>query len=143
MDARDRSNGESARRTRVEDEVLEILHRADRPPTAGEQVRAWSHDARRALGQLGGGDRFAVLRGPLGALGGALLLALAGAFVRGSSPLLALLLGFASFVLFCSLWFGRGPGVAAGNRWRGRDLGPPPFRPDPFRRRGRGGWPRR
>ncbi len=130
MDVQDRSpEGEPPKRSRVEDEVLEILQKADRPPTVADQVRAKAREGKVTLGRAAiSQDRFD-LRGPLGALLGSLL--------RGVSPLLASLLGVLAFALFCSLWFAPSTGPGTGNRWRGRDLGDLPGRPPtPFHRPG-------
>jgi len=138
MDVQDRSpEGEPPKRSRVEDEVLEILQKADRPPTVADQVRAKAREGKVTLGRAAiSQDRFD-LRGPLGALLGAVAVALLGSLLRGVSPLLASLLGVLAFALFCSLWFAPSTGPGTGNRWRGRDLGDLPGRPPtPFRRPG-------
>jgi len=136
MELHDRPpQGDSPKRSRLEDEVLEILHKADRPPTVVDQVRTRARHGRVALGRVAADRGRFDPRGPLAPLLGALGVAILGALVHGASPLLASLLGLVSFGLFCSLWFAPSTGPGTGNRWRGRDLGDLPGRPPtPLRR---------
>lgn len=119
---RDRAD-EQPRRTRLEDEVREILVRADhptslrdhvqrrtarRPPMRAKQRAAWTPAA------LGGGLSWIA----------SMAFALLGVMVQSSSPLLGGLFGIASAVALAMLWLRRG-GASAGpapKRWRGRDL---------------------
>lgn len=111
-----------APRTRLEDEVLEILHRAERPPSLADRVQreAWRYRGRLAR-------RSVPLRAPR-ALGpgafllGSLLVAAVGALVHDAVPLLGFLAGLLSFALLVLLWVPRFGGGAGGKRWRGRDL---------------------
>ena len=138
MDVQDHPpQGEPPRRSRVEDEVLEILQKADRPPTVADQVRSKAREGKVSLGRAAAHQGRFDLRGPLAPLLGAVALALLGSLVRGASPLAASLLGVFAFAVFCSLWFAPSTGPGTGNRWRGRDLGDLPGRPPtPFRRPG-------
>lgn len=113
----------SAGRSRVESEVLEILERADRDPTIADKVRAKSLETRVALGRRAtpGCPRNLT---PSLLLLGSVLLAIAAAALRGVSPLLAILLGFASFGMLAALWFDRGQSMPSVSKWRGRDLDP-------------------
>jgi len=113
----------SAGRSRVETEVLEILERADRDPTIADRMRAKTLETRVALNRRSAPGRPANLT-PGILLAGSVLLAIAAAALRGVSPLLAVLLGFASFGMLAALWFDRGQSLPSGSRWRGRDLGP-------------------
>ncbi len=138
MDVQDRSpQGDPPKRSRLEDEVLEILQKADRPPTVADQVRFKARESKVSLGWAAASRGRFDLRGPLAPLVGAVAVALLGALVRDVSPLLASLLGVVAFGLFCSVWFAPSTGSGTGNRWRGRDLGDLPGRPPtPFRRPG-------
>ncbi len=137
MDVHDhQSEGDGPKRSRVEDEVLEILQKADRPPTIADQVRLRAQEGRVTLGRATAGRSVLDLQGPLAPLVGAVGAALLGALVRGLSPLLATLLGVVAFALFCSVWFAASTGPGSGNRWRGRDLGDLPGRPSSWRRPG-------
>lgn len=110
-------------RSRVESEVLEILERADRDPTIADKVRAKSWETRVALGRPTAPARSGTLT-PGMLLIGSVLLAVAAAALRGVSPLLAILLGLASFGMLAALWFDRGHSLPSASRWRGRDLDP-------------------
>lgn len=112
------------RRTRLEDEVLEILTRADRPPTTLEKIRSWRWrrgrwGARRRLGRrrsvrFGNGAWLLA-----SAIAGILALILA-----GPSPLLARILAILCIVCFAvpivTRW--RKPDEPEIKRWRGRDI---------------------
>lgn len=111
-------------RSRLEDEVLEILVRADQQP-----ISLRDHVRRRTAGRAspaGGGaaSRFGLDRlGPGAFWIGSLAAAFLGMLTRDASPLLAALLGLVSAVLFAALWFRRsGSGPLEAKRWRGRDL---------------------
>jgi hypothetical protein len=115
------------RRSRMEDEVLEILYRADRPPTTGEKARARIDEARVAARRSLGAHRFgrSFRAGPLALLIGSLLLAIAAAALRSVAPPLAVLLGLGSAGMLLAIWFDRRPRPSASTRWRGRDLDGP------------------
>ena len=119
-------------RSRLEDEVLEILVRTDQPPSLRDHIRRKA--ARRRHARLAGvaRDLPAVARGlgPGAMLVGALAVAVLAALLRPSSPLFAQLLAVASVALLGGVYLlrsrgGRGPRV---KQWRGRDidLSPPP-----------------
>lgn len=122
------------RRSRLEDEVLEILHRTDQPASFGDHVRRKSARQRR--------DRLDRARGavtptggvfpldPTTSLVGCLIAAFLALLFRDISALLSTLLAIVSIGLL--LWpivdrFRR-PQQADIKRWRGRDvdLSPPP-----------------
>lgn len=115
------------RRSRMEDEVLEILYRADRPPTTGEKARARIDEARFAARRSFATKRFgpSVRIGPLALMIGSLVLAVAAAALRGAAAPLAVLLGFGSAAMLLAIWFDRRPRPSASTRWRGRDLDGP------------------
>lgn len=133
---------EHGHRSRLEDEVIEILTRADRPPTFAERARAnvrraqqvlnrrLRHNRRNVLGRLGMGSWLLV--SAVAAIG-ALVLA-------DSSPFLARLLAIVAIAAFAVpivvRW--RHPGEPEVKRWRGKDVdfrdGPPDVL-DEFRRR--------
>lgn len=115
------------RRSRVEDEVREILERVDRPPTVVEQVRSQAisgqASVKRSLEQRAD-KRFSW--SPRGAIAASLMLAIAALLAHGAVPVLADLLGIAAFAALASLWFVRSsspPPPSA--RWRGQDLAGP------------------
>lgn len=120
------------RRSRVEDEVLEILARADRPPTPSEQARARLDEARfaarRSMTRRQGWRD--VARSPIALLAGSLLLAVLAAFARSFAPPIGVLLGLASAAAFFAVWFERRPRPSGPTRWRGRDLDAGPRLPD-------------
>lgn len=120
------------RRSRMEDEVLEILYRADRPPTTGEKARARIDEARFAARQslTTRRHRRSFRAGPLALIVGSLLLAAAAAALRSVVPPLAVLLGLGSAVMLLAIWFDRRPRPSASTRWRGRDLDSGPRLPD-------------
>jgi hypothetical protein len=112
------------RRTRLEDEVLEILTRADRPPTRLEKLRSW----RWRRGRWGTSRR--LRRGRSTGFGnGSWLLASAIAGILalvldGPSPLIARILAILCIVCFAvpivARW--RKPDEPEIKRWRGRDI---------------------
>jgi hypothetical protein len=109
-------------RSRVEEEIIEILERADRPPTVIDQVRGHA-----ALGQAS--VRHSLQRGvhvswsPRAAIATAFLLALAALVVRGPVPVLAAILAVLSFAALVSLWFVRSvTPPPSGPKWRGQDM---------------------
>lgn len=123
---RDRGpSGDQPPRSRLEDEVLEILVRSEQPTSLADHVR------RRTARRSGGPPPRAGRPFPgVGSVGpGTLLIASVGAAVlaavaRPESPLLAFLLGLGSAILFGAIWVRRfgGPGGPEVQRWRGRDL---------------------
>lgn len=116
----------------MEDEVLEILYRADRPPTTGEKARARIDEARFAARQTISAQRVqrSVRVGPLALIVGSLLLAIVAAVLRSVVPPLAVLLGFVSAAMLLAVWFNRRPRPSESTRWRGQDLDPGPRLPD-------------
>ncbi|HEU5431171.1 MAG TPA: hypothetical protein VFU81_05880 [Thermomicrobiales bacterium] len=111
-------------RSRLEDEVLEILTRADRPPTMQERLRRAARDARRPLGHAARFVPGAIAIGPGLLLAASFALAFLGSLVSGPSHLLGFLFGLASFVCLALLWAPRYNTGSGPKRWRGRDLGP-------------------
>lgn len=138
MDLDDRpSPDQPPKRSRVEDEIREILHKADRPPTVVEQMRSRARSGRGTLLAAAAKQRRFDVRGPLAPLLGTLGVAILAVLIQGVSSFLAFLLGLIAFGLFCSLWIAPSTGPGPGNRWRGRDLSDLPGRPPtPFRRPG-------
>ncbi len=116
------------RRSRMEDEVLEILYRADRPPTTGEKARARIEEARFTARQTISSQRRgrSIRLGPLALIVGSLALAIVAAMLRSAVPFLAVVLGLASVAMLLAVWFDRRPQPPSGMRWRGRDLDPGP-----------------
>lgn len=132
MTDRDRAGDQpTPPRSRLEDEVLEILVRTDQPTSLGDHVRRKAQRQRRSrfdnaarsvpsFGSAGPGTFLVVC----------LALALLASIVRDSSALLATLLVLASVASLAMVAVRRrgaagGPGVRT---WRGRDLdfSPPP-----------------
>ncbi|MCC6313324.1 MAG: hypothetical protein IT337_04885 [Thermomicrobiales bacterium] len=112
----------SPRRSRLEDEVIEILNKTDRPPTVVDRAKARAAESQATL--LREFRRPSTLqRPPLAMLAVSLVLAIAAALVSGIAPFLGILLGLASFAALASLWFQRTPAASSPPRWRGRDMG--------------------
>ena len=119
-------------RSRLEDEVLEILVRTDQPTSLRDHMRRKTRERRRsqvaaaARSIPGLGTGF----GPGSYLVGCLILALLATLVESSSPLLAQLLAIGSVVSLVMIWVSRyrTPGGSGMKQWRGReiDLRPPP-----------------
>ena len=114
------------RRSRLEDEVLEILHRSDRPPTFPERMRATTRRTVQGLRVR----RFSIWRDIASQFdSGSWLIVAVGlgivAFlVRDASPLLArtlALLSLGLIVLAIVRSFAR-PQRGTVKRWRGRDI---------------------
>lgn len=131
MTDRDRAGGEPApRRSRLEDEVREILVRADQPASFTDHVRRKAQQQRRE--RIAGAGRV-VPRidtfGPGAFLIGCFVAAFLATLVRSSSPLLAQLLAVGSVALLAMVWVRPGSsGRSRIKQWRGRDidLSPPP-----------------
>lgn len=123
---RDREpSGEQPPRSRLEDEVLEILVRAEQPTSLADHVRR--RTARRPGGPPPRGGRTLPGLGGVGPgtlLIASLVAALLATLARPESPLLAFLLGLGSALLFGAIWVRRyaGPSGPEVKRWRGRDL---------------------
>jgi hypothetical protein len=124
-------------RSRLEDEVLEILVRTDQPVSFRDHLRRKQRARRRSQlrSAVGPGSRLADLAaraGPGTFLVGSLVLAIVAAQVRSTSALLAALLAIASIALLVALYIPRFGGPRRGQikQWRGRDIdlgphGPP------------------
>ena len=125
------------RSSRVEREVLEILERANTPPSPVESMQATVRRQRAsASSRLSIGARHGwwprnwpqdLLR-----LAAALVLAIAAAMIAEAFRFGALVLAIASAIAFFSLWAQpRTSGLGKPTRWRGRDLNerddPPSF----------------
>lgn len=132
------------RRTRLEDEIREILERSDRPPS---NVIKFKSRVRR--NRLSTRQRLETLRGhgivtDLNILIAAVVLAVLGFVLGDSSRALGRLLAFASVAAFVWLFvrYFRRPDHRSVKTWRGRDVDfSPPRRPDWLDRRF--GGPRR
>jgi hypothetical protein len=130
---RDRAGQPPSPRSRLEDEVLEILVRADQPTSIQDHLRRKAERARMAAAPRGANPfRSPSLSriGPGGFLIGAFVLAFLATLVRSASPLLATLFVLAALASFAMLWVRRyaAPAGSDAKRWRGRDLdlSPPP-----------------
>lgn len=114
-------------RTRLEDEVLEILQRTDTPVSMSEHVRRKVAQERRERAQRWRAEATS-LPSRLGAFSGIFGFAILGflAFLlRDASPLLATVLGILSVVvLFLPVVdrYRNGPQASSPKRWRGRDM---------------------
>jgi hypothetical protein len=114
-------------RTRLEDEVLEILQRTDTPVSMSEHVRRKVAQERRERAQRWRNEALS-LPSRLGAFSGIFGFAILGflAFlVRDASPLLATILAVLSvIVLFLPVVdrYRNGPQSSSSKRWRGRDM---------------------
>jgi hypothetical protein len=124
--------------SRLEDEVLEILHRTDRPVSNVVKFRSRVRSNRNSFR-----DRFRIPTGRLHVTGlsllvASLVLAVLAAFVDDSSPLLGQVLALGSIAAFVWLYVRgfRGPDRNSTKSWRGRDIDfSPSSRPDWLNRR--------
>jgi hypothetical protein len=113
------------RRSRLEDEVLEILYRTDRPPTARDRIRArLQARAAKARAVARRHDKVAVQVDSGVLLIACLAAAMLAYLVSDASPLAGRLLGLLSVALLLipivrSLV---GPQSARKKQWRGRDV---------------------
>jgi hypothetical protein len=124
----------TGKRSRLEDEVLEILYRSDRPPTANERLRASLRQTSRSLrtrrsgfigrivDRLDSGLWLAVF----------VVLGIVAFFIKNTSPFLArvlVVICLAMLVLAIVRSFRR-PNRGQVKTWRGRDIDfSPPTRP--------------
>ena len=125
------------RSSRLEREVLEILERANTPPSPVESMQATVRRQRAsASARLSGGGRpgWWPRNWPqdLFRLATALVLAIAAAMIAEAFRFGGLVLAIASAIAFFSLWVQpRTSGLGKPTRWRGRDLNdrddPPSF----------------
>lgn len=132
-DHNDASEPSSPRRSRLDDELRDILIKADQPTSLADHVRRKTQMPRARQRPTPVEPILASVRH---LSGGALLIAsLVVAFVaswtRDTSALLATLLAIMSVALLASIFVGqhRGPGQSDVKQWRGRDLdlgSPPP-----------------
>jgi hypothetical protein len=124
----------TGRRSRLEDEVLEILYRSDRPPSFTDRLRAtlrrwqgspWTRPSTFV--------HFVSARADSGIwLAAIVVLGVAAFFVRNASPFLARGLAiFCLVVLLAAIVQSfRRPDRGTAKRWRGRDIDySPPSRP--------------
>ena len=121
-------------RSRVENEIIEILERVDRQPSVIEQVRASSLSRQTALRQTINQRRMVRLT-PRVAILASLVLAIVAIALRGSVPWLAALMAVASFLALISLWFNRVDPSLGPPKWRGQDLGAGPTALEQWRAR--------
>lgn len=132
MTDRDRAGDQpTPPRSRLEDEVLEILVRADQPTSLGDHVRRKARQQRRTRFERAARSvPTPTTAGPGVFLVGCLVLALLASIVRESSALLAGLLVLASVASLAMVAVRRhgGAGGSSVKTWRGRDLdfNPPP-----------------
>ncbi|MER3438548.1 MAG: hypothetical protein C4346_13720 [Chloroflexota bacterium] len=121
----------SRKHSRLEEEIEEILMKADRPPTPWERLRAFLRRRPRVLSAARARSRLHRLEG--GAfLAGAALTAVAAFLLRDASHLLARSLAVIAVILLLTpivLSFA-GPRNESAKRWRGREIiDVPPSRP--------------
>jgi hypothetical protein len=113
-------------RTRLEEEVLEILQRTDQPISFSDHVRRKvAQERRQRLGRWQDGVASLPSRlSGFSGLVGCLILAFLAFLVRDLSPLLATILAVASVVclLLPIVQRFRGPTSPSGQRWRGQDV---------------------
>ena len=114
------------RRSRLEDEVLEILYRSDRPPSFSDRARSAGRRAAASLRtrrSLGVGDLVSRLDAGMW-LAVCVGLGIVAYLVRDASPFLARVFAvacLAMIVLAIVRSFGR-PDRGSMKRWRGRDV---------------------
>lgn len=116
----------SGRRSRLEDEVLEILIKNDRPPTIGERLQSDVRRQRRQVGSLFS-SRSALFSTPFETglwLVGCLALGILAFMMRDISPLVARILAITCFVivLLAIVRSFRRPDRHNVKQWRGRDI---------------------
>lgn len=120
----DRSSAQH--RTRLEEEVLEILQRSDQPISFSDHVRRKvAQERRERFGRWQASLASLPSRlGSFSGLIGCLILAFLAFLVRDVSPLLATVLAIASVVclLLPIVQRFRGPTPSADKRWRGQDV---------------------
>ncbi|HEV2107523.1 MAG TPA: hypothetical protein VGR16_04620 [Thermomicrobiales bacterium] len=125
---------EDRKRSRLEDEVLEILQKSDRPISFTDHVRrkaAQRHHARPSRPAFSlGGSRWA----PLAPFAAAFALAFLGLSLRDTSELLANVLALLSVAMLFLPFIMRARARTDKNvkRWRGRDINLNPPRDDWF-----------
>jgi hypothetical protein len=117
-------------RSRLEDEVLEILQRADRPPSKVVQFRSRAQRERRSIAAQIDQVLSRVRITSMILLVACLVLAIVAALVSDASPLAGRILAICSIValvaLFVRSW--RSPQQPTSKTWRGRDID---FHPSP------------
>lgn len=120
------------KRSRLEDEVREILIRTEQPASFQDHVRRKAQSRRppERRPAASAAPRLDVY-GPGAYLIGSLALAFVGMMLRDLSPLLAVVCGLGSVVLLAMMWKPRAgsPGDPNIKRWRGEDINlrePPP-----------------
>lgn len=130
-------------RSRLEDEVLEILHRAEQPTSLRDHVRRTAQRRRheRMAAAAGSVPNWSSA-GPGTFLLACVALALLATLIRDASAALGALLAIASVACLVMVAVRRGGGDGSGPKsWRGRDLDPTPTTPawvDSLRDRFRG-----
>lgn len=130
-------------RSRLEDEVLEILHRAEQPTSLRDHLRRTAQRRRRErMAAAAGSVPSWSSAGPGTFLLACLALALLATLIRDASAALGALLAIASVACLVMVAVRRGGGDGSGPKsWRGRDLDPTPTTPawvDSLRDRFRG-----
>ena len=126
MTERKQEPPEPGGRSRLEDEVLEILARTDRPASLSEHVRRKTKQSRPS--RVGRGElnrsRLTSSIGPGSLLIGSVTAAILAAAVGGSSALLAQLLALLSVGLLIGVYVQRygAPGRGNAKQWRGREI---------------------
>jgi hypothetical protein len=121
------------RRSRLENELREILERTDRPPSNVVKFKSRVQRNRMTLRQRLATIRFAGFVTELNVLIAAIVLAVLGFVLGDSSPALGRLLGLLSVgaVVLLFVRYFRRPGQHSVKTWRGRDIDfSPPRRSD-------------
>lgn len=122
----DLSDKSSTGRTRLDDELREILIKSEQPESFADHVRRKAQFQRPArqtwasglsvpsLARMSGGSRMVA----------SLVMALVASSTRDTSALLATVLAIVSVALLASMYAGppHGPGGPGAKQWRGRDL---------------------
>jgi hypothetical protein len=124
----------TGRRSRLEDEVLEILHRADRPPSPWERARLWFSRLIRPRDPVRRRSSRSLLRRFDESLWlpACLVCGIVAYFVSDTSPLLARILAVlaTALVLLVIVRSLVRPNDSSVKQWRGRDVDfSPPGRP--------------
>lgn len=125
-------DGPTPPRSRLEDEVIEILDRADQPISFRDHVRRSAQRRRRErVAEATGSIPDLASAGPGTFLISCIVLALLATFIRDTSPALSALVALGSVACLVMVAVRRrgGAGGSGPKTWRGRDLDPDPEPP--------------
>ena len=133
MQDRGSEKGSSGGRSRLEDEVLEILVRSEQPTSLSDHIRRKAvRERRMRAGRAASGlPRVASSLGPGSLLIASIVLAFVAAAVRDWSALLGQLLAIASVAALIGIYVvtHRRPCGSSVKQWRGRDIDLSPTAP--------------